>query len=99
MAEETGLAAETDRIVYIQEFVEPDFHFCKFFILCGEYSGNLKMDHKPDGEEHLVDVRCLSSAEIKELEVYPEVLYDKFWNDWKGGFPKTRYMGLRHVDP
>ena len=27
MAEETGLAVEPDRIVYIQEFVEPDYHF------------------------------------------------------------------------
>ena len=32
MAEETGLSVEPDKIVYIQEFVEPDYHFCKFFI-------------------------------------------------------------------
>ena len=33
MAEETGLAVELARIVYIQEFVQPDYHFCKFFIV------------------------------------------------------------------
>jgi ADP-ribose pyrophosphatase YjhB (NUDIX family) len=99
MAEETGLAVELDRIVYIQEFVEPDYHFCKFFILCSGYSGNLTIDHKPEGESHLVGVRFLSGAEIKELEVYPEVLHDEFWNDQKDGFPETKYLGLQRVDP
>jgi ADP-ribose pyrophosphatase YjhB (NUDIX family) len=32
--EETGLTVEPERILYIQEFAEPDYHFCKFFILC-----------------------------------------------------------------
>jgi ADP-ribose pyrophosphatase YjhB (NUDIX family) len=31
--EETGLAVQPDRILYIQEFTEPDYHFCKFFIV------------------------------------------------------------------
>ena len=99
MAEETGLSVEPDKIVYIQEFVEPDYHFCKFFILCGAQTGNLTIDHKPEGEDDLVGVRFLSRAEIRELEVYPEVLYDEFWDDQKEGFPETKYLGLQHVDP
>lgn len=30
--EETGLTVTFDRILYIQEFFEPGYHFCKFFI-------------------------------------------------------------------
>ena len=33
LAEETSLVVELDRIVYIQEYVEPHYHFRKFFIL------------------------------------------------------------------
>ena len=30
--EETGLSVELGHILYIQEFWEPGYHFCKFFI-------------------------------------------------------------------
>ena len=65
----------------------------------GAQTGNLTIDHKPEGEDELVGVRFLSRAEIRELEVYPEVLYDEFWDDQKEGFPETKYLGLQHVDP
>lgn len=99
MAEETSLAVELDRIVYIQEFAEPDYHFSKFFILCSGYTGEPTIANKPDGEDHLVGLRFMSKPEIQELEVYPEVLYGRFWEDLDLGFPETRYLGLQHVDP
>ena len=99
MAEETSLAVELDRIVYIQEFAEPDYHFCKFFILCNGYAGNPTIANKPDGEDHLVGVSFLSRSEIQVLEVYPDVLYDQFWDDLAHGFPQTRYLGLQHIEP
>ncbi len=71
LAEETSLTVELDRIVYIQEFAEPDYHFCKFFILCSEYSGEPTIANKADGEDHLVGVGFLSKLEIQKLEVYP----------------------------
>ena len=99
MAEETGLAVELARIVYIQEFVQPDYHFCKFFIVCSGYNGNLSLDNKPEGEDHLVGVRFLSRAEIKGLDAYPKILYDEFWDDHEAGFPGTQYLGVQQVDP
>ena len=30
--EETGLSVALDRIIYIVEYAEPGYHFCKFFI-------------------------------------------------------------------
>ena len=99
LAEETSLAVELDRIVYIQEFAEPNYHFCKFFILCNGYAGNPTIANKPDGEDHLVGVSFLYRSEIQVLEVYPEVLYDQFWNDLAHGFPQTRYLGLQHIEP
>ena len=99
MAEETGLAVELERIAYIQEFFIPGYHFCKFYILCSRYKGSLTIDHKPEGEDHLVGVQFLSRADVKQLDVHPEVLYDEFWDDHKDGFPETKYLGLQHLDP
>jgi 8-oxo-dGTP diphosphatase len=44
--EETGLNVDPDRIVYIQEFVEPGYHFCKFFILCAAYTGDITLENR-----------------------------------------------------
>ena len=99
MAEETGLAVELDRIVYIEEYSQPGYHFVKFFILCSGYSGRLTLDNKPEGEDHLVGVSFLSRAEIMEIEAWPKILRDGFWDDQSDGFPKTTYLGLQHVDP
>lgn len=37
---ETGPVVEAERIVYIQESVEPNYHFCKFHLLCRAYEGD-----------------------------------------------------------
>ena len=58
------------------------------------YRGCLTMEHQPEGEDHLVGVSFLSKAEIAEVEVYPEVLYDEFWDDPEDGFPETMFLGL-----
>ena len=97
MAEETGLAVELGRIAYIQEFVEPDYHFCKFFVVCPSYSGNLTIKKRTEDEDNLVGIRFLSKKEIDDLEVYPEVLHDDFWNDYQDGFPETKYLGLQRI--
>lgn len=92
--EETGLAVELDKIAYAQEFVEPGYHFCKFFITCTGWSGEVTLDNKPAGEDHLVDARFLSQDDLARVTVYPEVMKDRFWSDRLAGFPVTRYLGL-----
>ena len=47
----------------------------------------------------MVGVRFLSRAEIKELDAYPKILYDEFWDDHEAGFPGTQYLGVQQVDP
>ena len=37
--EETGLSVVLDRIIYIVEYAEPGYHFCKFFIRCKRFDG------------------------------------------------------------
>ena len=95
--EETGLQVELDRIVYVQEFVEPDYHFCKFFILCRAFTGSLTLANRVADEGFLNDARFLTENQLKERTVFPEILREQFWIDLEAGFPHTRYLGLQHV--
>jgi ADP-ribose pyrophosphatase YjhB (NUDIX family) len=95
--EETGLIVELDRIVYIQEFWEPEYHFCKFFILGRTLGGDLTLANKEQGEGFLVDARFFSQDDLRDVTVHPEILKDQFWDDLKVGFMGTRYLGLERL--
>ena len=95
--EETGLDVELDRILYIQEFWEPGYHFCKFFILCKSFRGDLTLANKEQAESFLVDARYFAQDDLRGLPVYPEILKDLFWDDLKAEYPVTRYLGLEQI--
>ena len=95
--EETGLSAELDRIIYIVEYAEPGYHFCKFFIRSKTFGGNLTLANREPGEAFLVNARFFSKADMKGLDVRPTVLKDCFWDDLEAGFPETRYLGLEKI--
>jgi len=96
--EETGLSVDPGRIVYIQEFIEPGYHFCKFFILCEAQSGQLTIGNRDSDESFLVDARFFAQDQLKEMTVFPEILKGQFWDDLESGFPMTRYLGLEKID-
>ena len=89
--EETGLSVELDHIVYIVEYAEPGYHFCKFFIQCKRFDGNLTLANREPGETFLVNARFFSKADMEGLDVRPTVLKDRFWDDLEAGFPETRF--------
>ena len=95
--EETGLSVELDRIIYIVEYAEPGYHFCKFFIRCNKFDGNLTLTNREQGETFLTDARFFSKADMKGLDVRPAILKDCFWDDLEVGFPETRYLGLEEI--
>ena len=92
--EETGLSVELDRIIYVQEFVQPDYHFCKFFILCRAFSGTLTLAHRLPQEDFLVEARFFTREELAGLTIHPEILQGQFWPDLAADFPMTHYLGL-----
>ena len=95
--EETGLSVELDRIIYIVEYAEPGYHFCKFFIRCKRFDGSLTLANREPVETFLVDARFFSKADMEELDVRPTILKDRFWDDLEAGFPETRYLGLEEI--
>jgi 8-oxo-dGTP diphosphatase len=95
--EETGLIVQPDRILYIQEFAEPDYHFCKFFILCSAFSGTLTLEHRVPEEDFLVAARFFTQRDLIALDVRPEILKGQFWADVEMENPAARYLGLEKI--
>jgi len=95
--EETGLTIELGQILYIQELWEPGYHFCKFFILCTTFSGDLTLANKEPDETFLVDTRFFSQEALQNMTVFPTILKDQFWLDIQAEIPLTRYLGLEKL--
>jgi ADP-ribose pyrophosphatase YjhB (NUDIX family) len=96
--EETGLTVEPERILYVQEFVEPGYHFCKFFILCKGFSGELTLANRDADESWLVGAAFFSQQEMQGMEVLPPVLKGRFWADLAAGNRQTLYLGLEAIE-
>jgi 8-oxo-dGTP diphosphatase len=97
--EETGLHIAPGHLLYVQEFVEPGYHFVKFFFLCASARGELTLANRVEGEDWLVDVRFFSPEELEGLAVHPAILKDQFWADLEAGTLPARYLGLEHIPP
>ena len=95
--EETGLSVALDRIIYIIEYAEPGYHFCKFFIRCKTFSGNLTIANRDQDETFLVNARFFSKMDMDGMDVRPTVLKNQFWDDLETGFPETRYLGIEEI--
>ena len=96
--EETGLSIELGPILYIQEFVEPGYHFCKFFLLGERVGGELTLANRDEGEDWLVDLRFFSREALQGMVVFPEILKDQFWEDLAAGTACMQYLGLERID-
>lgn len=96
--EETGLVVRAERLLYVQELLEPGKRIFKSFVLCTEVGGALSLAHRVEDErDFLVDARFFTCAERADLEVRPAVFRAGFWADLAAGFPEVRYLGLQHT--
>jgi 8-oxo-dGTP diphosphatase len=95
--EETRLVVVPKRILYVEEFLEGDLHFCKFWILASDPGGDVSLAGLDPDEVHVIDVRFVSKDESTALRLYPRILRDGFWKDLDEKFPETRYLGLQQI--
>lgn len=93
--EETGLAVEPDRLVYVEEFHNPHMRYCKFWFTARWCGGTLSVDQPGATGEHIVEAAWHTRAEVARLAVFPSVLQGDYWTDRAAGFPQVRYLGLR----
>jgi len=92
--EETGLVVAPERLVYTEEFMRSDTHFCKLWFLCRLVSGELTLENRRPGGEDLVGADFRSREDLWDVEVFPRILKDRFWDDLEAGFPEARHLGF-----
>lgn len=102
--EETNLKVSTSRIIYLREYLDKRDSLentdgelnIEIFILADSYAGEANMNNikgrGPD-ELYIKEVKWLSRDELQDINVYPEILKDDFWNDCREGFPNFKYLG------
>jgi 8-oxo-dGTP pyrophosphatase MutT (NUDIX family) len=102
--EETNLKVEVSKIIYLREYLDKRDSSentegtlnIEIFVLADHYDGKINVDNikgnDPD-ELYIKQVEWLPKEEIQDIIVYPEILKDDFWNDYKQGFPNTKYLG------
>lgn len=96
--EETGLAVDLGRVVYIREYHDEEtntLHF-ELFLCSHGHSGELTIRNIQGtgiDEHYIKDARFVHRGDLQGMVVYPEILKDGFWVDQARGFPETKYLG------
>jgi 8-oxo-dGTP pyrophosphatase MutT (NUDIX family) len=97
--EETGLRVDLTRVVSFRQFADMEHgaHCLELFLLAASWSGSLTLANltgEPD-EQYVDGLEFLSREELQSITVYPEILKNHFWEDFKKGFPETKYLGVQ----
>jgi len=101
--EETGLSVELGKIAYIRQFIYNEFNQnnIDIYIIATTSKGteNLKNIKGKGADEHFIkELKYFSEEEIKSIIVYPEILKNQLWKDYKEGFKEIKFIGVEKDD-
>lgn len=92
--EETGLSVAVDKLLYIEEFWQPEQREVKFWYMCSYRGGDLDVTAEEAIREHIVDAKFMSRDELQGVIVFPEVVRTRFWDDIFSDCFSPVYLGL-----
>lgn len=96
--EETGLDVAIDRLLYIEEMVNPECRFVKFWFLGHPNGGCIDITHPEAVSEHIMEAAWLSLSELKGKQVFPSVILERLDFDFsQSGFAPVR-IPLREME-
>ncbi|MEX0719899.1 MAG: NUDIX domain-containing protein [Balneolaceae bacterium] len=87
--EETGLKISVEKLVHINELIEPPFHAIEFYFLVNRTTGKMSLGTDPehsDQEQILQKLQFFSQEEIRSIEVAPDYLKNELWVQKSAGF-------------
>lgn len=79
--EETGLYVETNRLLWVHEFIEEPYHAIEFYLDCEITGGTMELGRDPeygDSEQMLLELKFFPFKELSTVPVYPEFLQYHF---------------------
>jgi len=93
--EETGLRVRAQRVVYVDEILDPVHHHIKFWVLCEAEDGEPHTGNcVPDEKNELAAACFLSREELAGRKIASSLLRESFWSDFDAGFPDCKYLGV-----
>ena len=95
--EETGLNVVAQRVVYVEEFYSPDTRHCKFWFIAKLVGGSLSVEAPEALNEHIVEAAWQTQDDVRSMQVFPEVLHARYWQDRLNGFPGLHHLRLRKM--
>ena len=97
--EEAGLEANIGRIVYLRQMIykKLNSNILTLYLLSNSVKGELttnNLDDKDLDSKYIKEVRYFSRDEIQNIIVFPEILKDRIWEDYKKGFGEIQFIGI-----
>jgi 8-oxo-dGTP diphosphatase len=97
--EETNLNVILDRPVYLRQFIciGSQNNNIEIFLIEKSHEGKKSIDNIKglgDDEEYIKEVKFFSKEEIKTIVVFPEIIKDEMWIDYKNNFSEIRFLGV-----
>lgn len=97
--EETGLSIILDKIAYVRQFIYYDQQENNLIIYLAakESKGHETIQNikgKGMDEHYIQKLKYFDLNEIKTETVFPSILKDEMWEDYKKGFPCIKFIGV-----
>jgi 8-oxo-dGTP pyrophosphatase MutT (NUDIX family) len=96
--EETGLKVRVGRLLYIEDLVNPECRFVKFWFAASLIGGAFDFTHPEATAEHVVEAAWLSPEQFEGKSVFPDVLRSRYASDRDAGFPNVVRLPMRRME-
>jgi 8-oxo-dGTP diphosphatase len=96
--EETGIDVEPIRLAYIEELTQPDVRHCKFWFEARAVGERQCVVPADASREHITEAAWLTRAQLRERQVFPPVLDQRFWSDRDARVTAAAHLGLRRME-
>ena len=96
--EETGLKVSVSQLLYVEDLVNPECRFVKFWFAAHLIAGALDVSHPEARAEHIVEAAWLAPEEFAGKVVFPQVLASRYAADRTAGFTNVIRLPLRHME-
>jgi 8-oxo-dGTP diphosphatase len=95
--EEAGVDVELGKLIYIEEFFNPDCRHIKFWFTANVVGGQLDWSHPEAIAEYITQAAWHSLSGLDRITVFPDLLSSRYATDRDAGFPSPVRLPLREM--
>lgn len=96
--EEMGLTVSVSRLLYIEDLINPECRFVKFWFTAQLVGESISTSHPEATAEHITEAAWLLPQELQGKVVFPTVLSQRYASDKALGFPVPVRLPLRTME-